>query len=519
MKNGIGKLAAIVLEIMIAFAITAPPANTQSGDAYDMVLKGGYVMDPANGRNSVMDVAVLGGKIARVDRDIPAVGAKRTVNVSGFYVTPGLIDIHVHVFFTFKSPSAVSLAPDTISFPSGVTTVVDAGTVGSESFPAFKKDVIETSKTRVLAFLNIAAPGMTNAEQDPLQFKVPLAVATAKQSPEYIVGFKSAHYWTSANYDSIHTPWASVDSVVAAGRGAGLPVMIDFYPRAAQGGYPERSYRELILEKLRPGDIHTHEYAKHIPVLTAAGAVDSTIFKARSRGVILDVGHGAGSFVFSNAKPAIAQGYTPSSISTDLHESSLKGSAQSMTNVMSKLLCLGMPLEEVIRCSTVNPAREINRRELGNLSPGAPADIAVLCLLNGSFTYTDTDGKVMYGDRKIACEMTMLGGEVVYDPNGRSRNGSSVHEERGPELFSVAQNTPNPFNTSTVIHFNLSRAGHTTVEIVNAAGQKVDTVANGFMYAGEHSVIWNAKDFSAGEYFFTVRFGKFSRSVKMILLK
>jgi dihydroorotase len=399
-------------------------ANAQEEKQYDLILKGGHVIDPANNINKVMDVAIKDGKIALVAASIPPASAKATIPVSGYFVTPGLIDIHAHVFYTFFTSAARGIIPDDICLPSGVTTVVDAGTVGADTFEDFLTLLDRShsqARVRVLAFLNIASPGMNEAEQDPLRLNVRKAVETAKKYPDRIVGFKSAHYWTSQPYDSLRTPWASVDSVIAAGNAANLPVMLDFYPRPAMGDYPARPYRALILEKLRPGDIHTHVFAAHFPIIRDDGTVNPDLFAAQKRGVIFDVGHGAGSFVFRNAVPAIKQGFIPNSISTDLHGANTCGPVVNMLNVMSKFLCMGLPLEDVIRCSTLNPAKEIRHPELGNLSVGSPADIAVIKLTNGKFGYTDSSSGKVLGNRKLQCVMTICGGDPVYDPSGLSK--------------------------------------------------------------------------------------------------
>ncbi len=382
---------------------------------YDLLLKGGHVFDPKNTINEEMDVAISSKKIARVDKDIPANLAKDVIDVSGYYVTPGLIDIHVHVFYTSEEGFKGSVLPETRTFSSGVTTIVDAGTPGWQNFVNFKETVIDRSKIRILAFLNIAGPGMGEVEQDIHELNPEMAAATVKRYSDIIVGIKTAHYWTRKPWDDEHPPWASVDSAIAAGRLCNKPVMIDFWPRL-----PERPYSTLILEKMRPGDIHTHVFAQQFPVIKKDGKVNEILFQAQRRGVIFDLGHGAGSFWFRNAAPAIKQGFLPNSIGTDLHKGNINGPVVDMITTMSKFLIMGVPLEEVIRLSTVNPAKEINRPELGTLSVGSEADIAVIEMLKGRFSYADCGKAKMTGDKKLRCVMTLRAGEIVYDPSGLS---------------------------------------------------------------------------------------------------
>jgi len=387
---------------------------------YDILLKGGHVIDPANNFNELMDVAITDGTVARIGKSIPATESKKTLDVSGLYVTPGFIDMHAHGFYTDFTTSYQWVRFDDICFPSGVTTVLDVGSSGAETFEQFKK-IIDRSKVRTLALLNISVTGMNaKGEQDPSQFKIPPMLEMAKTYPEIIIGFKTAHYWTTQPYDAVHTPWASVDALLEAGKRAGLPVMFDFFPRKPSEGYPARSYRELILEKGRPGDIHTHVFARHFPIIDANRKVNRDLFKAQERGFIFDVGHGAGSFVYRNAVPAIKQGFLPNTISTDLHGQNTCGPVINMANVMSKFLCMGVSLEDVITRSTINPARIMNRSELGQLTVGHTADIAVFELLKGDFSFIDTSGGKNYGDNKIFNILTLSGGKIAYDPYGVS---------------------------------------------------------------------------------------------------
>jgi dihydroorotase len=380
---------------------------------YDLLLKGGHVIDGKNKISAVRDVAIADGKIAAVAADIPAAQAAKVVDVSGLYVTPGLVDMHVHVYAGTGQRRVYcgdnSVYPDGFTFRVGVTTVADAGSSGWRNFPDFKDRVIDRAQTRVLAFLNIVGKGMAGPpEQDLGEMDAKAAAETALRYKDTIVGIKTAHY--------AGPEWTPVERAVEAGTLANIPVMVDF------GTFrPERPFQELVLKKLRPGDIYTHTYLSWVPMLDDDGRILPYLFEARRRGVIFDVGHGGGSFLFRQAVPALRQGFGPDSISTDLHIGSMNAGMKDMLNVMSKFLNMGMPLDEVILRSTWAPAREIKHEELGNLSVGATADIAVLRVEEGSFGFVDTYGARMKGTRKLICELTVKSGQVVYDLNGITR--------------------------------------------------------------------------------------------------
>jgi dihydroorotase len=385
--------------------------SMQAQKKYDLLLQGGHVIDPANRIDSVMDVAVENHHIAAVAAHIDPSLAVKTIDVSGLYVTPGLVDIHVHVYAgTGEAASYAgdnSVYPDGFTLRVGVTTVADAGCSGWKNFEDFKAHVIDRSKTRVLAFLNIVGAGMRGPQYEQrLEEMDPVAAAAmARKYPGVIVGIKTAHY--------LAPDWTAVDHAVEAGTLANIPVMVDF------GAFlPERPYQQLVTSKLRPGDISTHMYRDLVPMLDAQGKVLPYLFEARKRGVIFDVGHGGGSFLFRQAVPAIRQGWVPDSISTDLHIGSMNGGMKDMLNLMSKFLNMGVPLTDVIRDSTSNPAKEIKHPELGTLSVGSDADIAVLRLEHGRFGFVDSSGARMAGDRKLICEMTVRDGQVVWDLNG-----------------------------------------------------------------------------------------------------
>jgi len=405
------RIAKSVALILLA-AMGALPAGAQQ---YDLLLKSGHVIDPKNKLNAVMDVAMAGGKIARVAADIPAGQAKKTVNVAGYYVTPGLLDIHVHYYAVGAS---LGIMPDNSALQSGVTTAVDAGTAGYKNFEDFNNTIIKRAKTRILAFLNIVSTGMAIAanEQDESEMNVDRCVEMARKYPDIVVGIKTAHYWTTQPLDARHQPWTAVDRARQAGEKLGKPMMVDF------AGRPDRPYDQLLLEHMRPGDIHTHVLGKGFdPVVDYdTGKVYDYMFQAQKRGIIFDVGHGAGSFWFRTAVPALRNGFTPDSISTDLHTGSVNGPVIDMITVMSKFLNLGMPLEDVIRRSTVNPAREIGHAEFGHLSAGAGADVAVLALRKGTFGFWDCGKGKITGTQKLEAIMTLRDGAIVWDREGLS---------------------------------------------------------------------------------------------------
>jgi dihydroorotase len=409
MRTGIH--AAFRAAICLAVAATALSQTPK----YDLLLKGGHVIDPKNGVDAVMDVAIRGNRIAAVNANLSASQASKTIDVSNLYVTPGLVDIHVHVFV--GAPAGVvgadgddNVYPDQTCLRLGVTTVVDAGGAGWRNFAGFRRSIIDRSKTRVLAMLNVVGIGMylgDAGEQNPADMDTEKTVEVARKHSDVVVGIKSAH-WRAPNF-------ISVEKAVEAGKLANIPVMVDF-------GYflPERPYQQLLLDKLRPGDITTHFYRWPAPILDANEKLLPYLAVARRRGVIIDVGHGAGSFYFRQAEPAVKQGFWPDSISTDLHSNSINLGMVDMLNVMSKFLAMGIPLREVIRQSTTNPATEIKRPELGHLSVGAEADVAVLRLDRGKFGFVDVRGGQIEGKERLGCELTIRAGKIVFDVSGRA---------------------------------------------------------------------------------------------------
>ncbi len=405
------------MRLPILFLLSVAALTAQS---YDLLLKGGHVIDPRNGRDGVMDVAIRDGKIAAIEPTIAPEKAKKTVDARGLYVTPGLIDLHVHVYTGTGERGSYagdnSVYPDDHCLRAGVTTAVDAGGSGWRNFEDFKDRVIDRSSTRVLAFLNIVGKGMRGGdiEQNLDDMRAAPTARMAKKYPDVIVGVKAAHY--------MGPEWDPVDRAVEAAGMFGGVVMVDY------GGcgdcedtstfHPARPFDQFVLEHLRPGDMYTHMYLDRVPWFDANGKVNSFMWEARERGTLFDVGHGGGSFWWNKAEPATSQGFWPDSISTDLHSSSMRKGMKNFTNVMSKFITLGAPLKDVVRWSTDNPAKQIHRKDLGHLSVGAVADVAVLKMEQGRFGYLDVrDGKMM-GTQKLVCELTLRDGKVVWDLNG-----------------------------------------------------------------------------------------------------
>ncbi|NND05533.1 MAG: amidohydrolase/deacetylase family metallohydrolase [Saprospiraceae bacterium] len=400
-----GKLATFLVVILVVSGIQA--------QSYDLLLQGGHVFDAANGINGVMDLAIHEGKVAKVALEIDPKDSKKIIDVSGLFVCPGLIDIHTHVFVgnqIGKFANGInSLSPDDFTLRAGITTVVDAGTSGWRNFPQFKEQVIETSKTRVLAFLNIAGYGMTgdSIQADHDEMKVREAVNLIKEYPDDIVGVKIGHYEGKS--------WIPFDRTIKAAEKTDRPIFVECH-------LPQYTLQEQ-LDKMRPGDIITHSYEKvseRMSVVNEDGVVRPFVLEAQERGVLFDVGHGGAGFWFSEALPALEQGLAPNSFGSDLHRFSVNAGMKDMLNIMSKYLAMGMPLNDVLQRATWNPARAIKRRDLGNLSEGSVADIAVLKLREGAFGFVDAGKKRLDGNQRFEAELTIREGKIVYDLNGIS---------------------------------------------------------------------------------------------------
>ncbi len=385
---------------------------------YDLLLKGGRLIDPAFDIDGQFDVATSGGHIALVDKDISPDMARTVADISGLVITPGLVDLHAH-FYGYSA----AILPDAHCLPEGTTTAVDAGGSGHLTFDDFNEQIIAPAITNVFALLNIAGEGMVGEpEQDLDGMDSELTALKIAQRPDLIVGVKVAHYMGPG--------WEPLDRGIQAAEENGVFVMVD------QSPIHTRPMNDMILEHLRPGDMVTHCYALSKPMTDIHDKVKPHFIEARERGVQFDVGHGAGSFSFRIAKAAIEQGFLPDTISTDMHRASILANQATMPETMSKLLAIGMELPEIIRRSTWEPAQAIGHPELGNLGQTVPADIAVLNITEGEFGLVDngTDNRVYKSDKRIVCEMTIKNGQVVWDKNGRSRDDWSSTPPTNPAL-------------------------------------------------------------------------------------
>jgi len=405
-------------KIIIALACIVMIVLNTNAQAYQIVIKGGLVIDPKNEINEVMDIAIQDGKIASVAKNIDAANAKQVINAKGLIVAPGLIDIHGHVFAGTQLDRGLSdgnsaLMPDGYTFRVGVTTIVDCGGAGWKNFAVFKKNVIDVSQTRVLSFLNIVGEGMRGGpyEQDSRDMDPKMAALVAKQNKKDIVGFKVAHYENAE--------WVPVDNAVTAGKLADIPVIVDF---GGDDTHAPLSIQDLFFKHLRPGDIYTHtftELQRRDPIVDFSSRQLKPFIKdAQARGIVFDVGFGGASFAFDQALPAIKAGFYPNTISTDLHTGSMNNAMKDMLNVMSIFMTMGMDVPSIIKASTWSPAKAIKHEELGSLSVGSAADVAILGIREGNFGFFDRIGYKVTGKKKFECEATIRNGKMVYDLNG-----------------------------------------------------------------------------------------------------
>ena len=373
------------------------------GRKYELLLKGGRVIDPSQSFNAPADVALAGGRIAAIAPDIDAAESERTVPVGGQIVTPGLVDLHTH---GFAGVSHWGVDLDQYCIARGVTTAIDAGTSGSDSFEGFRRLVIDRSRTRVLAFLNISRIGLIGQPGelvDKRMIDVPAALRVAKEHADVIVGIKvrcSESYSGPNDIEAVRAARSVADQI-------GKPLMIHV-------GNPY-SPMEKILELTRPRDIVTHAFRRGGGggVIGADGHVSDYIRRASERGVLFDVGHGGGSFSFSAAEAALREKFEPATISSDIHAYSALGPVFDLPTTMTKFLHLGLALEKVIELTTVAAARAIDKAgEMASLKPGSRADVAVFHVVDGDFPLVDSQGEIRKARQKLVPVLTLKQGRI-----------------------------------------------------------------------------------------------------------
>lgn len=371
---------------------------------HDLILKGARVIDPSQNHDGICDVAFADGRVSGFGRDLPAGPGTQVRDMEGAIVTPGLIDLHTHVYW---GGTSLGIDADAFCRTSGVTTSVDTGSAGPGNFAGFRSHVIERSQARILAYLHVSFAGifgfsktiMVGESEDPRLMAPREAVEVAEANRDVIVGIK-VRVGRHASGDQGTAP---LDIALQVAEETGLPLM-------AHIDEPPPSY-EQVLAMLRPGDVLTHAFRPfpNSPV-TAQGAVKPALREARARGVIFDIGHGKGSFAFRTARAMLAGGFLPDTISSDVHQLCIEGPAFDQVTTMSKMLCLGMSLSEVIAASTVNAAVALKRMEYGTLKVGALGDATVLAVRDGAFDYVDTRGEHMTGAQRITAEGVVLRG-------------------------------------------------------------------------------------------------------------
>jgi dihydroorotase len=380
---------------------------------YDLLIKNGRVIDAKNNIDAKMDIAVANGKVAKLATIISPSQAKKIIDATGLYVVPGLIDIHTHVFVGSRADKFAdgiySVSPDDFTFRSAVTTVVDAGTSGWRNFPLFKTQVIEKSQTRILAFLSIAGDGLSGKpmQENINDMNADSAAFMIEKNKDVIVGVKIGHYEGS--------DWAPFEHALAAGIQSNTPLLVECH-------LPQYSLEDQ-LKKMRPGDIITHSFeqvSERMPIVDEKGRVRDFITEAQKKGVLFDVGHGGAGFWFSQAVPAFQQGVLPNTFGSDMHRFSINAGMKSMLNIMSKYMAIGMTVKQVVTRATWHAAQSIKRDDIGSLSEGAVADIAVLRILKGNFGFVDAGGNRLAGKQKLEAELTIRAGKIVWDLNGIS---------------------------------------------------------------------------------------------------
>lgn len=372
---------------------------------HDLILKGGHVIDPSQNIDGVMDVGFANGRVSAVGKDLKAGGDTQVRDVSGYIVSPGLIDLHTHVYW---GGTSLGIDADEFCRVSGVTTSVDTGSAGPGNWLGFRKHVIERSQARILAYLHVSFAGIygfsktvMEGESKNINLMAPAECAeVADANRDLIVGIKVR----VGRHSSGDQGTAPLNIALQTAEEVGMPLMCHI-------DHPPPSYEE-VLDMLRPGDVLTHAFRPfpNAPC-TAQGTVKDAVLRARKRRVMFDIGHGKGSFAFKTARAMLANGFAPDTISSDVHALCIDGPAFDQVTTMSKFLCMGMSLSDVIKASTVNAAVALQRMEYGSLKAGSLGDATILSVREGRFDYVDVVGEHLIGDRRIVSEGVVLKGE------------------------------------------------------------------------------------------------------------
>jgi dihydroorotase len=377
-----------------------------SAASYDLILKGGRVLDPSQGLDTIADVAFAGGKVAAIG--VGLTSSKAAIeNISGKIVSPGFIDLHTHVYW---GGTSLGVDASAIALRSGVTTFVDAGSAGPGNYRGFLKHVIEPSDPRILAYLHVSFAGIFAfsrrimvGESGDMRLISPLdAVAVARDNRDTIIGIK-VRVGRFASGDSGIAP---LDIALQVADEAGLPLM-------AHIDEPPPSYEDVIA-RLRPGDVLTHCFRPfpNSPV-TVGGKPRGAVLAARERGVRFDIGHGMGSFSFDVARKMLAAGFAPDTISSDIHDLNVDGPVFDQATTLSKFLALGMPLNDVVRATTSAPAACIRRPDLGTLRSGSSGDATIYTLEPGQHELTDSVGSTLMAPELVVPSAVVLGGRYL----------------------------------------------------------------------------------------------------------
>lgn len=375
---------------------------TRDSSQYDLLIHGGHVIDPASGLSGKHDVAIRDGAIAAVEPAIPANLAREVIDATGQYVSPGLVDLHTHIYW---GATFWGVEPDPIAARSGVTTWIDVGSAGSYNFPGFREYVVNRSRARVYCLLHLSSIGLvapTWELTNPDYWDVDLAAETVERNRDVIRGIK-------IRIDLNTTRGVGIEPLKYARELAdrvGLPLMTHI-----SDGPPTL---DEVLDLMRPGDMLTHCFtARSMSICGPDGRVLPRVREMQEQGMILDIGHGTGAFSWDVAEKMLADGVLPDAISTDIHQLAVQGPAYDMPTTMTKFLMLGMGLEDIVARATVNPARALGLDNVGSLAPGNPADIALLSVEDGSFAYYDVFMNERRTDKRIVSTMTLVDGQVL----------------------------------------------------------------------------------------------------------